>query len=330
MSSHLRVQTVAVPDTQSGADQRPTATQNIRSSWLHTPVDAVPPLPVVPPSLERNPESETEHPSAHAQYSHDQKSDPSYYTTNPGAYAPSANGIKQERGVETVASQEGCQSPQSPGPIPIKSENEPRVKPRPETIHIGPDENPLSAQSPTVLKGRRHTQGYQPTTQPDPAAVHDYHQLAPLFHPIQQVNGGVWKHGLCDCGDVVVCCTGLGCPCILYGRIQYRLGQRSDRKDPTNMLGYETCNGSCVAFAILCGCNLILAAIQHRKIRKNYGIPGSVGNDCVSAFCCCCCTLSQDEKEMKYREDHVRRHVGPVTGPQYKSPTGMMYPPPPG
>lgn len=47
---------------------------------------------------------------------------------------------------------------------------------------------------------------------------------------------------------------GLLCPCILYGKTQHRLSLKSRKEDPTNMLGYETCNGSCTAMALLCGC----------------------------------------------------------------------------
>jgi hypothetical protein len=95
------------------------------------------------------------------------------------------------------------------------------------------------------------------------------------------------------------------------------------------MLGYETLNGSCAIFAVLCGCNFILAAIQHTRVRKNYGIPGSVGSDCVRGFCCCCCTLAQDEKEIKYRESHRSGFARPGVVNQYATPGGMNYAPPP-
>jgi hypothetical protein len=95
------------------------------------------------------------------------------------------------------------------------------------------------------------------------------------------------------------------------------------------MLGYETLNGSCAIFAVLCGCNFILAAIQHTRVRKNYGIPGSVRSDCVRGLCCCCCTLAQDEKEIKYRESHRSGFVGSGVISQYAPPGGMNYALPP-
>lgn len=30
---------------------------------------------------------------------------------------------------------------------------------------------------------------------------------------------------------------------------------------------------------------------------------GNVATDCLTSVCCCCCVISQDEKEMRFRED---------------------------
>jgi hypothetical protein len=80
------------------------------------------------------------------------------------------------------------------------------------------------------------------------------HQPGQVMHPSQRMRGGTWSHSLCDCADVGICCTGLLCPCILYGRTQYRLAMKSQKKDPTNLLGYGMFNGRCTAMALLCGC----------------------------------------------------------------------------
>lgn len=77
------------------------------------------------------------------------------------------------------------------------------------------------------------------------------------------------------------------------------------------MLGYSACNGSCIAFAILCGINLGLAAIQKTRIRKAYDmdrkLTGGVSSDFVVAVCCCCCSVAQDEKEVRWREEEGRK-----------------------
>ncbi|KAK2789428.1 hypothetical protein FQN51_002710 [Onygenales sp. PD_10] len=144
-------------------------------------------------------------------------------------------------------------------------------------------------------------------------------------HLQQQLKGDTWNHGLCDCSDIGTCCLGLMCPCILYGRTQYRLNRKSDKQDPTNLLGYETCNASCTVMALLCGCQWLLATIQHSRTRRAYAIPGSIPSDCVRATCCTCCTLIQDEREIKQREEGRRQTVSTP----YAPPGHMSFSPPP-
>lgn len=93
------------------------------------------------------------------------------------------------------------------------------------------------------------------------------------------------------------------------------------------MLGYTVINGSCAAFAVLCGINGILAAIQHSRVRKSYHMGSEAGNvvsDCLRGCCCCCCTVAQDEKEVKRREDAAKETDSP-----YMPPSGMVYAAPP-
>ncbi|KAK7906009.1 hypothetical protein LTR67_000734 [Exophiala xenobiotica] len=120
---------------------------------------------------------------------------------------------------------------------------------------------------------------------------------------------------------------------IVYGRTQYRLALRGERKDPTNMLGYTAVNGSCIAFATLCGVNGFLAAIQRSRIRKTYNMSTEAGNvpgDCVKGLCCCCCVVSQDEKEVRFREEQGRKPVASGNSQQgYVPPTSMTFNPPP-
>ena len=118
-----------------------------------------------------------------------------------------------------------------------------------------------------------------------------------------------------------------------YGKTQYRLALRSDKKDPTNMLGYHPVNGSCLAFGILCGINGILAAIQHTRIRKAYGMEAQAGNvasDCLKGLCCCCCMVAQDEKEVRCREEDCRKTGHAHGGKEgYIAPGGMVFQQPP-
>ncbi|MBE7182222.1 MAG: PLAC8 family protein [Terriglobus roseus] len=159
--------------------------------------------------------------------------------------------------------------------------------------------------------------------------------FSPTPHPI---HGGTWQHSLCSCAMPAICLTSLFCPCITYGRTQYRLSQRSSHKDPTNMLGYSTCNGSCVAFGVLCGVNAFLAAIQKTRVRKAYEMDraqaGGVVDDLLKGACCCCCSVAQDEKEVRWREEEGRRAGGGAAAGRgskegYAPVGGMTFSPPP-
>lgn len=96
------------------------------------------------------------------------------------------------------------------------------------------------------------------------------HSPGQVRHPARKSieDGRHWHHGLYDCSsDPGVCCTGLFCPCVLYGRTQYRLTQKADRRDPTNMLGYKRVNGSCFVMG-LCwplGCKHPLFCASFRR-----------------------------------------------------------------
>jgi len=289
----------------------PQQYQHDRYSWVPTPVlmsrqrfgeDNVPPVPALPASVQ----NEVKHQS------------------------PAAASTAYDFSVDspTVGRDAVSQMNLITSSLPPKSDPAFSHEPTPKKPPVAPDENPLTP-SPTQ-RSRSNTYQYPPHSAPTPGSLaHEYHRPGQALHPNQQIKGGTWRHGLWDCGDVGVCCTGLFCPCILYGKTQHRLSLRSERKDPTNMLGYEVLNGSCAAFAVLCGCSGILAAIQHTRVRKAYDIPGGVGSDCVRAVCCCCCTLAQDEKEIRFREGQASRGAGPVLGAQYTAPSMMSYPAPP-
>jgi PLAC8 family len=137
--------------------------------------------------------------------------------------------------------------PHSPGPLPVKSNfAAPEIQQSP-VIPIAPDANPLHLpRTPTFARtGTRGIESHD---------LHMAHLPGQISHPNQEIIGGTWTTGLCDCSDLGTCCLGIWCPCILYGKTQFRLSRRSRKLDPTNLLGYEACNASCTLMAILCGC----------------------------------------------------------------------------
>lgn len=335
-----RVQTRFSQAGRAGSDRDTASGQPRTYSWVQTPVEMrdqqqtasedIPPLPAMPDSLRHAPEATglPQRAPTNANYLHDYKMDQTNLGTHPAQFAPYADATPVDQTPNTHAQWRTTPMPPSPGPIPNKADLASSHEPS-ETMRIAPDANPLTPTSPNQPQQNlsRTANLSQAATSRGPSYSTHYPGQAP--HPIQQIKGGTWKYGLCDCGDVGTCCTGLFCPCILYGKTQYRLSQKSERKDPTNMLGYETLNGSCTVFAVLCGCNFMLAAIQHTRVRKSYDIPGSVGSDCVRGLCCSCCTLAQDEKEIKYREGHRGGFAGTGVNNQYATPGGMNYAPPP-
>lgn len=170
---------------------------------------------------------------------------------HPALYAPVVEDLQQPECVQSPHFSRSFSSPPPGSPVPRTVKKDPESPKRSETTAIAPDANPLqSPKSPYFPPPAR-------TTQQAPA-IDDWsasHQPGQVMHPDQEVRGGTWSHGLCDCcSNIGVCCLGAICPCILYGKTQYRLSMKSRKESPTNMLGYETCNGSCAAMALLCGC----------------------------------------------------------------------------
>ena len=194
----------------------------------------------------------------------------------------------------------------TPYPIPQQSKEKPSV--------IVADKSPKQpAYNPQSLAGPN-----------GPTITLENHRPGQVLHPNSVVNPE-WKHDLCEFD--ATCCMGLFCPCIVYGKTQYRLSRKAQKKDPTDLLGYETCNGSCTFMALACGFQWIFAAIQRTRIRKLYHLNGSFGSDCLKSLCCCCCVIMQDEREVKEREGLISSYAGPASA--YVSPDGMTYAPPP-
>lgn len=145
-----------------------------------------------------------------------------------------------------------AEPPSSPGPLPVKTNPDPPT--RSDTITIAPDANPLQSPKIPSFPARTQTQG-DSSRRPISEDLSASHQPGQIMHPAQEVRGGGWSYGMCDCSNNIwACFLGLTLPCILYGKTQYRLNRKSKKEDPTNMLGYETCNGACTGMAILCGC----------------------------------------------------------------------------
>ncbi|MCJ1259659.1 hypothetical protein MMC24_007498 [Lignoscripta atroalba] len=243
---------------------------------------------------------------------------------HPPHFAPVAEQtVPAEQRTPLFSEQPPSQQQRYPPPAPtlIKHPMEtmsPVVKP----IH-NHDMNQSAAASKADVDQRRLV--YNPNSLAGPNVAPETHRPGQVSHPNSAIEPQ-WKHGLCELDST--CCLGLFCPCILYGRTQYRIRLKAEKQDPTDLLGYKSMNGSCGLMAVSCGFQWIFAAIQRTRIRKLYHLKGSFGSDCIKSFCCCCCVLMQDDREVREREDLIRRHAGPASGP-YMPPESMIYAPPP-
>lgn len=233
--------------------------------------------------------------------------------------------------------------PKSPGPLPIKMDDEPTASALAIIHQPEHDEqnNPNHA-PPTIIPYAHQPLVYSPESLSGPNAhIHEAHRPGQVPHPNAAVMPH-WKHRLCEVDTL--CCTGLICPCVVYGKTQYRLSRKAKKQEPTDLLGYDPCNSSCGIMAVACGFQCehahaisrvsvltpigILASLQRNSIRRQYKLEGNLGGDCVKGLCCCCCVIMQDEREVRDREELIRRQAGPAISP-YAAPGIMTYAPPP-
>lgn len=97
---------------------------------------------------------------------------------------------------------------------------------------------------------RQATQIYAPDSLGGPNGALENHRPGQVAHPNSAIDPE-WRHGLCE--PDATCCLSLFCPCIVYGKTQYRLSRKAQKQDPTDLLGYEAFNGSCGVMAVACG-----------------------------------------------------------------------------
>lgn len=167
---------------------------------------------------------------------------------HPAHFAPIDNAVEQAHTLQHEI-QPLQQPPNSPGPLPLKINSD--IPNRSDTITLAPDTNPLQSPKIPYFPPPTAAKSSQAPTFED---LETFHQPGQISHPNQDAQGGTWHHGLCDFSNFGTCCLGLACPCVLYGKTQYRLSRKSKKEDPTNMLGYKICNGACTGMALLCGC----------------------------------------------------------------------------
>lgn len=157
---------------------------------------------------------------------------------HPALYAPYNTAPQNQPARQPTPANE----PQSPGPIPVKTrETHTQSAAVPVADRFEPP--------PTSTIERRETYNPDSLAGPNGAPV-ESHKPGQVSHPNAMVDPH-WKHGLCE--PDTLCCIGVICPCVVYGKTMYRLSRRAQKQDPTDLLGYEACNGSCGLMAVACG-----------------------------------------------------------------------------
>ncbi|KAK6860747.1 hypothetical protein PG995_004383 [Apiospora arundinis] len=131
--------------------------------------------------------------------------------------------------------------------------------------------------------------------------------------PSQQIQGGEWKAGLCNCSPCESCLLGSCLPCLLVGKTADRM------RDPT-MATSDLMNSECMIHGLLTwftGCGWIYAMMKRTEIRDRFEIPGSAMGDCCTSYWCPCCAVIQQDNEVKARLPVAprRHHRQPVPGP---------------
>lgn len=318
--------------------QTPQSSHDGRFSWMSTTAEVesrmwqqntqhrsnIPPLPQIPDQYNSKPQLQDERHAQHVSGSTQDptsKKDKKSYPVRTGTHATYTS-----HSVTAPQNQPYSNPERQLDPVKIPTDE---LKQKP--VPIEPDANPLTPTSPVRSEHDLKTNNL---------AVLPPHSITTSFpmntYPpmVQESQGGNWEYGLCSCGEPSICLTALMCPCIVYGKTQYRLGLRSEKRNPTNLLGYTAINGSCMAFTIFCGISSILSTIQHTRIRKTYQMQkesGNVFSDCLTGLCCCCCLVAQAEKEVKFREESCRKSgaTGSLMTESYTSPTAMMFSAPP-
>ena len=316
--------------------------RNSAFSWVDTPAEAearlvqrrseAPPLPQLPDTISALPVHDQEAPAYTSQERLLRQESPEFPEDMKHRYKPEEVPQHEVQTVRYVATtsdprrqyqQQYEQQPDVP--------KEP-TQPEPARYVVGPDANPLHTPTTPVTPQVPHANTTNMAILPPPSdpALFPVSNYTPTATPER---GGAFSHALFSCSAPSICLPALFCPCLVYGKTQYRLSRRSDKKDPTNMLGYNAVNGSCLAFGILCGINGILSAIQHTRVRRAYEMDGEAGNvvgDCIKGCCCCCCVVAQDEKEVKLREENARKAShGRRPKEGYVAPGNMVFGVPP-
>ncbi|RAL62278.1 hypothetical protein DID88_004845 [Monilinia fructigena] len=129
--------------------------------------------------------------------------------------------------------------------------------------------------------------------------------------------------------------TGILAPCALYGKTHMRLKNVSLGRDPHDLSSSSCCNSMCWihgALTVTCCLSVGLTVVQRARIRAQYRINGTMGDDVVKSLFCGPCVMIQHDREVRAREGDTRlaknpdQYVPQMSQMQPKSLQPMRYP----
>lgn len=174
----------------------------------------------------------------------------STHTVHPALYAPLVDPAKPSEEVQNTDIR------QQAGTLPDKLHQHST-----SPVYVSPHAQREIEPTRTTSNATHTRTIYDPDSLAGPNMILKNHHPGQVSHPNATIDPK-WKHGLCEIDTL--CCTGLLCPCVLYGKTQYRLSKKEQKQDPTDLLSYEAVNGSCGIMAAACGlqCTYILRLIE--------------------------------------------------------------------
>ncbi|KAF2816883.1 uncharacterized protein BDZ99DRAFT_504829 [Mytilinidion resinicola] len=135
-----------------------------------------------------------------------------------------------------------------------------------------------------------------------------------------------WEHSGASCfTPFTTCLLSNCCPCITYGRTYHRLTKGKELE------GYSCCNLPCVGFCLLTGFGLswIMSMLQRGEVRAGYQLKGNACTDCLCSCCCMPCDLTQQDKEVQFREREKAEKAHLIVNEQPNKEANMGYQPQP-
>eukprot|EP01097_Dermamoeba_algensis_P004421 TRINITY_DN2886_c0_g1_i1.p1 TRINITY_DN2886_c0_g1~~TRINITY_DN2886_c0_g1_i1.p1 ORF type:complete len:142 (-),score=21.32 TRINITY_DN2886_c0_g1_i1:503-928(-) len=110
-----------------------------------------------------------------------------------------------------------------------------------------------------------------------------------------------WRFGFFDCfSDCETCCVSLCCPCHQYGWNMAALDGEEE-----NYLKH------CLSFWFsgFVRATCFLGCIRRDQMRQKYALQGHPVTDFLAYLCCPCCALTQEAREIRFRENLVQQGI---------------------